>query len=162
MKFIPLTNSRFSTIVEDYDYERVMALNTKWCVHFNNISGNPDGIYSTRKINGKTILLHRFIMNCEDKSKDVDHKFHNIFDNRQEFLRVCSISENHANSKTYKNNKLGEKGIYYRARRLNYEVLIQKDKKQYSFGSYKTIEEAINARNLGIKKLHGEFANVYS
>lgn len=46
--------------------------------------------------NKHVIQLHRFVTNCP-KNKVVDHKNHNIKDNRKMNLRVCTQKENSAN-----------------------------------------------------------------
>lgn len=151
MRFIPLTNSRFSTIVDDEDYDRVMALNTNWYVEKK--WNKPTGIRST---NRKKILLHRFILNLPSGSMiDIDHKFQDIFDNRKEFIRVCNAQQNCFNRSTD-----WFKGVHHKLDQPNrpYRAIIEKDGIQYYLGSYKTPEEAARAYDKKAIELFGEFA----
>ncbi len=122
MKFIPLTNSRFSTIVDDEDYGKVKELKTKWIV-VHQSTGKPAHIRSSTRVNGRYVLLHRFIMGCvKPNGMFVDHRFGNIFDNRKSFqLRWSTRSQNQATGKL--NGKIFRRphrqGIYERANHPN-------------------------------------------
>lgn len=159
MKFIPLTNSRFSAIVDDEDYIRVMALNTDWCVIYDK-DKNPASIGSTRKINNKYILLGRFIMNCiyDNGLMNVDHIFDNIFDNRKVFLRMVTFSQNCMNTGKYRNNKSGVKGIYWNKANKNWCSQITKEGRRITVGSFLLLEDAIKARKEAEEKHFGEFS----
>jgi len=163
MKFIPLTNSRFSAIVDDEDYEKVIDFNKKWWV-IHDKDKKPMAIVSYRKrnkINGKgPVYLHRLIMGCiADNGLDVDHRFGNIFDNRRSFqLRWATFSQNAANRRKYKNNTSGEKGIYFHIRDKMWCVSISMNNKRF-FREFKTLEEAKRFRDEKLNELHGEFSN---
>lgn len=70
--------------------------------------------YASRNewINGESvkILMHRVIMNPPE-SMYVDHANHDVLDNRQDNLRVCSPSQNHGNMLISKHNTSGYKGV---------------------------------------------------
>ena len=62
------------------------------------------GIWSLTKsgyvINCKSgIYLHRYVMNCPD-DLEVDHKYHNLLDNRKSELRFADSSQQKFNTKT--------------------------------------------------------------
>src|SRR2546426_8566966 len=99
MRFIPLTNSPYSAIVDDEDYDRVMKLNTQWRVVYRD--SVPREIYSVKSFGTKTgnnspIMLSRFVWNLlkSIEKVEIDHIYGNIFDNRKNFTRKCSHLEN--------------------------------------------------------------------
>lgn len=74
----------------------------------------------------------------------VDHINRNKLDNRKCNLRLVTQKENCYNKNLDKRNKSGHKGIYVRNGR--YMTYIQHEKKLIYLGTYKNIEDAINAR----------------
>jgi hypothetical protein len=72
------------------------------------------------------------------------------------------MSENMMNRGKTRQNTTGHKGVYLCGdSKLNpYSAKIQKDKKVYCLGHYKTVEEAKEARKKGEEKYHGEFSPV--
>jgi len=158
MKFISLTNSNYKAIIDDEDYDRVLALNTKWMVKSSE-ELKPEAIRSTRHFNGKHIPLHRFIMNCvDDDGYNIDHKFHNIFDNRKEFLRKADFSQSNMNMRKRSDNTSGEKNISWSKTNNKWQVILWKNKKHYFVGYFNSLDKAIIARDESVKKLYGEFA----
>lgn len=126
------------------------------------------GIWSLTKsgyvINCKSgIYLHRYVMNCPD-DLEVDHKYHNLLDNRKSELRFADSSQQKFNTKTRVDNKSGHRGISWAADRKKWFVNItcrgkritkRFDKyddacefvdKQYAewFGEYKYNPDSIN------------------
>lgn len=88
---------------------------------------------------------------------EIDHIDNDPTNNKMSNLRAATRSENNFNIGVIK-NKNGAKGIF---KQPNNKWVVQawKNKKCYSLGAYDTIEEAIAAREVGIRHLHGEFAN---
>jgi len=157
MKLIPLTNSTEFAIIDDEDFYKVIKLSEVWNIQI--YRNKPKAIFIRR--NNITIYLHRFVMGLgKDNGYDIDHISHNIFDNRKENLRIATFSQNQMNKGKYKNNRSGHKNIRWHIQNENWNVYAVKDKKQHSFGSYETLEEAIKVRNIEIPKLHGEFARL--
>lgn len=137
---------RIQIDLEDVDKVK----NYKW--------GISCGNYIKGKINGKQILLHRFIMGVVDnKEVDVDHIDGNPFNNRKSNLRVCSHTENMRNQKQSKSNTSGRKGVYWRKDVNKWVAGITVDKKYIHIGYFKTKEEAIEARKKAEAKYFGEF-----
>jgi hypothetical protein len=104
--------------------------------------------------------MHRFILEKMLSSKipknmEVDHINHNKLDNRRENLRLCSKSENQANS-IRKVGRLGYKGVI--SHRRKFEARIQKDGKKIYIGLYDTPQEAESAYKLKSVELFGDFA----
>lgn len=158
MKFIPLTNSLQEAIIDDEDYDRVIALQTDWYI-MTSRGDKPQAIISTRKIGKYRIRLGRFIWNVlRDKTVEVDHIYHNIFDNRKENTRVCSKRQNIYNKDKRKDNTTGFIGVMFR--RGKYHFAISKNGIRYNFGGFDSAEEASKARDAKALELHGQFANV--
>ena len=66
---------------------------------------NKDGyVISTPFHNSKTILMHRLVMDVSDSKVLVDHIYHHKNDNRKQFLRIVTKSQNAMNSLTPINN----------------------------------------------------------
>jgi hypothetical protein len=115
----------------------------------------------TPRPNRKQIAMHREVANCP-KGMMVDHRNGNGLDNRQENLRVCTMSQNMMNRGKTRQNSTGFKGAYKTGdSKLNpYSAKIQKNKKVYCLGHYRTAEEAARAYDKKATELHGEFATL--
>lgn len=92
-----------STLIDIDDYERVSQYH--WIKDINN-----KGYWRCTKRTKEygRMLLHRFIMNFPNGL--VDHKFHNLDDNRKSMLRPCSSNDNCRN-KSISVSKTGHRGI---------------------------------------------------
>ncbi len=97
--------------------------------------------------------MHRFILNAPP-DKDVDHINGNRFDNRKSNLRLCSKSENLANSKKRKGTKSRFKGVNWDNEFKKWRVFIQSK----SIGRFKDELEAARAYDKRAVELYGEFA----
>jgi phenolic acid decarboxylase len=111
---------------------------------------------------GKTFKVHRlvaesFILNSKNKPH-VDHKNHNILDNRQENLSWCTPSENQANRIHNKNSTSKHKGVHWFKRDNNWHAQITKDYKKYHIGYFKNEKDAALAYNKKAIELFGKFA----
>ena len=154
MKFIELTNSERLATVDDEDIERIILLDTQWYVQFDKY-GIPTGIRSIRKIGKSCIFLHRFVMNCPyDDGYNVDHIYHNIFDNRKSQLRKVTFSQSQINRKVRKDSASGISGIHFRKDRNKWQACINRK----NLGLFETLEEAVTARKNAEKEIFGEFA----
>ena len=122
-------------------------------------SMKEDGLYSYwySYSNGQTLRLHRFIMNCTDSKKNVDHINHKVYDNRKENLRVCEHYQNIINCKTYSNNTSGCKGVHWDKSRNKWVARITVNKKNYQLGRFENFEDAVKVRKEAEKKYHKEF-----
>lgn len=137
------------TVIDDDDYDRVMALGLKWTT-----AGEGYAI-STGRINGEQVRLHRFIMRFPLEM--VDHKNRNKLDNRKENLRVCNKSQNAVNT-ARKKGKNRFKGVYWSRANGKWLVQIGYNLKVIYGGYFKSELEAAKAANILYSKYHGEFA----
>ncbi len=145
MKLISLTRGRFA-VVDDDDYELLSKL--KWCV-------NGKG-YATRKIDGKVITMHRFILNCPN-GLQVDHANANRLDNRRCNIRVASRAQNQQNSKARK-GAVGLKGVSFEKGPDRYRARITVAGKTIYLGCFLSAESAHEAYATAATKHFGEFA----
>ena len=88
---------------------------------------------------------------------DIDHIDNDKLNNKIENLRKCSRSDNMSNKKTMITNKLGIKFI--RQYQNGYRFTLIKNGIRYS-KCFKTIEEAIEYRDIKVKEICGEFTNL--
>tara|TARA_R110000822_G_scaffold53229_1_gene137312 strand:+ start:789 stop:1472 length:684 start_codon:yes stop_codon:yes gene_type:complete len=89
---------------------------------------------------------------------DIDHIDNDRANNKIENLRKATRSDNCSNTKTQKNNKLGLKYIH-KIKNGYYKFKLVKNKIVYS-KNFKTIEETIEYRNIKVREICGEFANL--
>ena len=102
---IRLANCELDTIIDDDDFDLVRGY--KW-----HVSGKAPHLYVIAYHDNTYTLRHRLI-SCAGIGEKVDHKNHNTLDNRRTNIRRCAHSENMANRKMSKANKLGVKGVYF-------------------------------------------------
>lgn len=90
--------------------------------------------------------------------KDIDHINGDGTDNRIENLRCVGQEGNMKNKKTYRNNKLGQMGVY--KVKEKYAVTITSNNERKSLGIFNTYEDAVTTRKnaeakLGFHENHG-------
>lgn len=129
-------------------------------------SKNGAGYLTGNAGDNRTVMLHRYIMDCPD-DMDVDHKHGSStkFDNRRSNLRIGTKAENMRNTQKPITNTSGYKGVYWNKSRQLWVAQIacginskNGKKKCYYLGSYKNIEDAIAARKAGEEKYFGEWS----
>lgn len=108
-----------------------------------------DRICAVRSINGRgTIQLHRELTDAPSDMV-VDHRSRNTLDNRDENLRVCSITENNGNSikPTYNNKKLTStyKGVCWDKSNRHWKANISHAGKNVNIGVYCSERDAAEA-----------------
>ena len=107
--------------------------------------------------NSKTrYMLHRFVMNCPD-DMIVDHINRNKLDNRKSNLRICTNTENNRNMPRRSNVNSKERGVY-QSSKSGWVARIKVNAKDIYLGTFKSIEEAIEARHKAEIEYFGEFA----
>jgi hypothetical protein len=106
---------------------------------------------------GVITLLHRMITNAKT-GEVVDHVSHDILDNRNDNLRVCTQQQNSFNTSLKKNNSSGFPGVSFRKDRGKWRSFIMVNRKQIHLGSYLRIEDAIKSRKEAEERYFGDFA----
>lgn len=140
-------------IVDSEDYQKICS--HAWSI----LKGKRSKTYyATSHIKGKTILMHRLIMDAE-KGSIFDHINGNGLDNRKENLRSCTQSQNCMNNRRI-DNKWGFKGISFKKTHNRFVTTIRINKKPKIVGSYKTIKEAAMAYNKAAMLHYGLFAKL--
>lgn len=107
--------------------------------------------------NGKQTYLHRLVTNCKE-DEEVDHIYHNEYDNRKSNLRVTSHKNNLRNQVMNLNNTSGIVGVSFYKRQNKWRAYITYNTKQINLGYYFDIEDAKNARKEAEELYFGEFS----
>jgi hypothetical protein len=117
--------------------------------------------YVQARIDGKMILMHRFLMNATS-TDIIDHINQNGFDNKLCNLRFINYSNNAHNRKKQRNNTFSiYKGVTNsRLKKNPYNTSITQNYKNISLGSYNNELQAAYAYNLKAIELFGEYANI--
>lgn len=152
MKEIPLTKGKVA-LVDDEDYERI----SRWKWHYTPNGYAAHTIWSPEKKVNRG--MHREVMQTPP-GLETDHINGNKLDNRRENLRICTSSQNKANSGLSKMNTSGYKGVRWRESRQKWEVDIRKDGRKVFLGRFDDIIEAAKAYDLAAKAHYGEFAKL--
>lgn len=126
------------------------------------ICGSPDTKgYLRVGINGRRYRVHTIIILFVYGfiSEQVDH-FDMIEDNnRLSNLRPCTKNQNQHNKKTNRNNTSGFKNVYWNKSCNKWQVQVGLNGKDYNFGVFANIENAVKASISARIQLHGDFAN---
>jgi len=96
-------------------------------------------------------------MNIDDGNIFVDHKDRDSLNNRKYNLRPCNDSTNSMNSKLYRTNKSGHKGVCWDSRSNKWIAYIMKNQKYKHLGYFDSIEDAVQIREKAEKKYFGEY-----
>jgi hypothetical protein len=158
MKEIQLSRGQVA-MVDDADFE----LLNKWKWHAKKFSNS---FYAARTmgvnedVNRGTMLMHRQILGCLDKSIDVDHKDRNGLNNTRANLRLCSDSQNMKNRGAWGISKYLGVSHHKSRGKVKWRATICVDKKCIHIGLFETEEAAAKAYNAKAQELHKEFANL--
>ena|SRR6478752_2440739 len=87
----------------------------------------------------------------------IDHIDGNGLNNRFVNLRLCTREQNRHNSPPMARNTTGHKNVTQRKPTWGFNVTIKIKGKTMNFGTYKTIEEAVEKAKQARIDLHGEF-----
>lgn len=121
---------KLETIIDLEDLEKVKLFKGKWCAAY---GGNSDSFYVKGNLKGKTIHLHRYLLNAP-KYTHVDHINHDTLDNTKLNLRITTPAENQQNRKTHKNSKSGERGVVFNKLKNKWQIDVKGSKRfQRSF-----------------------------
>lgn len=109
-------------------------------------------------ISGKSLRMHRLIMNVSDKNSFIDHINHNTKDNRKSNLRVATNSQNNMNSKLSNANTTGVTGISWSKLHNKWETHISVNGKKIHLGLFDEFVDAVKTRKDAEEKYFGEFS----
>jgi len=148
---IPLTRGLFA-VVDAEDYPSLSQY--IWFAE-----GTDKNCYAVRKENGKSIKMHRQIMNAPDHLV-VDHIDHNGLNNRKENLRVCTFAENCRNLRSSAVKTSKYKGVHWHKRLRKWAAQITFENKKHHLGYFTDELAAAKAYDCKAAELHGEFASL--
>lgn len=103
--------------------------------------------------------MHRQILNPR-RGHIVDHVNGNKLDNRRANLRICTHSQNHANTRLSKANKTGFKGVFWHKVAKKYVAQIRKDGRTLYLGVFTKKRDAALRYNQEAVNLFGTFARI--
>jgi len=115
--------------------------------------------YAGCRIKGKTVLMHRLIMNTP-KGKVVDHVDGNRLNNCRANMRNCTPGENRCNQAKHIGSVSRYKGVFYLERTGRYYAKIRQRGKEYWLGCFDDEVEAARAYDRKAVELFGEFARL--
>ena len=124
---------------------------TNWYVSYKNRSDRQVYI-----INQYGTLLHQILFGRK-KGYELDHISLDTLDNRRCNIRFCTHQQNQINQPLQKNNTSGVSGVSYYPARKKYRARIKISQHDIHLGYYKTFHEAVQARNVGMECMLGEY-----
>lgn len=102
------------------------------------------------------IKLHEYLYPHKE-GYEIDHINLNTFDNRRCNIRYCTHQQNQMNQPIQKNNTSGVSGVSWYAPRGKFRARIKISQCEIHLGYYGTFEEAVQARNVGMECMFGEY-----
>lgn len=139
-----------TTFLFDADlFEKIK--DTKWYVSCK--SSNDRQVYI---INRYGTPIHQVLFD-KKKGYELDHISLDTLDNRKCNVRFCTHQQNQMNQPIQKNNTSGVSGVSYYPARKKYRARIKISQHEIHLGYYKTFQEAVQARNVGMECMFGEY-----
>ena len=139
-----------------------------WLVSLSNrtqvgtIAGTTSNQYCNIMYKNKLYKAHRlfwFLQTGFDPGPlTIDHIDQNPLNNKFFNLRLANKSQQQHNTSKPCNNTSGHKGVSWNKTKQRYCAYIKLDNKKIHLGSYKTLEQAVAARQAKELELHGEFS----
>lgn len=117
--------------------------------------------YLQVSVDNRMIAVHRIVFAIHHGRwavEQIDHINGIRDDNRPENLRECSRQQNSTNRKLNANNKSGHKGVLWVPSEGKWQANISHNRRRYTLGRFKNIEDAIAAREQAVAMYQGEFA----
>lgn len=148
MKVIPLSKTGKHAIVDDADFDYL----SQFTWRFMHNRGRRTG-YAIAKLRGKTVYMHRIILQARSEEQ-VDHRDGDGLNNTRGNLRICTHSQNLANSVTCRRNTSGFKGVTFDRQAGKWKTQI----KGKHVGFFLDLHEAADAYKRKAEEIYGEFA----
>lgn len=133
--------------LEDYD----LIKDYYWRISENNYI-----VANDIKTDKNHIRLHRLVMNCPE-DMEVDHKFHNRYDNRKEFLRIVTSGQNNMNMGLKVHNTSGVTGVCWSNVNNKWRAYININGKQIHLGVFDDFQNAVEVRKQAEIEYFGEY-----
>jgi len=156
------TGEKVIVLIDTEDLPRVRKHNwsagwrkdkDRYYIQFIDYYYDENGVYK-----GKTILLHKYIMEAYGKYRQVDHEDHDSLNNKKENLRVVVAGNNSANrSGANKNNSTGVRNVCYIRGKYLVQIMKSGERYKWEFESDQ-FEEACKFAEQMRKELFGKYA----
>ena len=144
-------NIKFTIDIEDY--ERCKEIN--W---YDDYDSHIKTYYIRGNLDGKSIALHRYIMNVKDKDMVVDHINHDTTNNCHSNLRVVSSSKNSMNRRIREDNSSGHTGVRWHKVTQKWQADIFANGKNIYLGLFDNKTDAIKIREEAEKLYFGNYS----
>ncbi|MEW6047109.1 MAG: HNH endonuclease [Bacillota bacterium] len=144
-------------LVDDEDYDRVARY--RWY----KTSRASGALYAQTRINGRSVAMHRFILNPPD-GVEVDHRDGSGLNNQKTNLRLCARQQNrwHARGSRRWADGVLTKGISRERDRSGavwlWYASITVNGIVWRAGPYRTRQEAMDAYDEAARRIFGEYA----
>jgi hypothetical protein len=115
--------------------------------------------YFKSAINGKNVLIHRYLMNAKD-DEIIDHINNKTNDNRTENLRISTFANNSHNKTKNQNSSSKYFGVSFQKKEFKWSSSITKNYKHFFLGNYDSEIKAAIAYNIKAQELYGIFSNL--
>jgi hypothetical protein len=156
---LPLTKGYFA-LVDAVDAEDVGRRN--WCASVKS-DGRVYARCAERNEAGRqtSLLLHRYIGKKMKLAAclDVDHRDGNGLNCRRYNLREADDCQNAQNTKTFRTNSSGVKGVSFNKATGKWDARVSAHRVAHFIGSFDSLELAAPAVEAARLRLHGEFVN---
>jgi hypothetical protein len=147
LRYIALTKGKFAT-VDAADYE--------WLIQFRwHATGTHGRYYAATVIDGKSISMHRMIMN-PPPGKVTDHMDGNGLNNSRANMRNCTPQQNRYNQRPLRRKASQYIGVFRRGDK--WYAKITHNRKCHFLGPFDTEVEAAKARDKKAIELRGQYA----
>lgn len=149
-------NKAYDCIVDIEDLEKVSAIKGTWHLTVD-AKGYISGVRTKIQKDGvrKQYWLHNLVMTKSNENNVIDHIDHNVLNNSKTNLREVTPQENSTNCSIQKeNNASGYRNIYAERGKFRVRILGK------SFGTYKTLNEAIQVADRERKKIFPLVSNL--
>jgi len=147
---VEVSGGKAIAIVDDQDYDRVNQY--QWTL-------TTEG-YAQAMIDGRIVLMHRFIIGDSVDDKVGDHINGQRLDNRRCNLRPCTQAQNMRNKRKHRNATSRFIGVIWWEPDKKWRASIGLDRKQYYIGAFEDEVEAARAYDALARKHHKEFASL--